>query len=33
MTSFQENIQEIWSTMTRPNLRIIGIQEREETLV
>ena len=24
-------IQEIWDTMKRPNLRIIGIEEREET--
>ena len=25
------NVQEIWDTMKRPNLRIIGIEEGEET--
>ena len=25
-----QNILEIWDTMKRPNLRIIGIEEREE---
>jgi hypothetical protein len=25
-----QNIQEIWDTMKRPNLRIIGIEEDEE---
>ena len=26
-----ENIQQIWNTMKRPNLRIIGIEEGEES--
>ena len=26
-----QNIQEIWDTMKRPNLRIIGIEEVEDT--
>ena len=26
-----QNIQEIWDTMKRPNLRIIGIEEGKET--
>ncbi|ERE73234.1 heterogeneous nuclear ribonucleoprotein C-like 1-like isoform 1 [Cricetulus griseus] len=29
--SITQNIQEIWNTMKRPNLRIIGIEEGEET--
>ncbi|ERE73973.1 Transposase, L1 containing protein [Cricetulus griseus] len=28
--SLSQNIQEIWDTMKRPNLRIIGIEEGEE---
>ncbi|ERE71915.1 epididymal-specific lipocalin-8-like protein [Cricetulus griseus] len=31
--SLTQNIQEIWDTMKRPNLRIIGIEEGEETLL
>ena len=30
--SLTQNIQEIWDTVKRPNLRIIGIEEGEETL-
>jgi hypothetical protein len=26
-----QNIQEIWDTMKRPNLRIIGMEEDEES--
>ncbi|ERE67187.1 GTPase IMAP family member 3-like protein [Cricetulus griseus] len=29
--SLTQNIQEIWDTVKRPNLRIIGIEEGEET--
>ena len=29
--SITQNIQEIWDTMRRPNLMIIGIEEGEET--
>ena len=28
-----QNIKEIWDTMKRPNLRIIGVKEREEIQV
>lgn len=28
---FLQSIQEIWETMRRPNLRIIGIEEGEES--
>jgi hypothetical protein len=28
-----QNIQDIWNTLKRPNLRIIGIEEGEETQV
>ena len=31
--SLTQNIQEIWDTVKRPNLRIIGIEEGEETLL
>ena len=31
--SLTQNIQEIWDTVKRPNLRIIGIDEGEETLL
>ena len=30
-TTQAQNIQEIWDTMKRPNLRIIGIEEGEES--
>jgi hypothetical protein len=28
-----KNIQEIWDAMERPNLQIIGLEDREETQV
>ncbi|MGE9640547.1 hypothetical protein ACQP3J_26140, partial [Escherichia coli] len=31
--SLTQNIQEIWDTVKRPNLRIIGVEEGEETLL
>ncbi|ERE73702.1 Transposase, L1 containing protein [Cricetulus griseus] len=31
--SLTQNIQEIWDTVKRPNLRIIGIEEGEESLL
>ena len=31
--SLTQNIQEIWDTMKRPNLRITGIEEAEEILI
>ncbi|ERE73701.1 Transposase, L1 containing protein [Cricetulus griseus] len=31
--SLTQNIEEIWDTVKRPNLRIIGIEEGEETLL